>query len=96
MDTGILVTFVTLLLMKLNIYPAVRGEHGVDLVGSCPNFRLFLNVHVNSYMYMGRVESFQNCHIQITTLLLKAKGWISQGYTVSCLWRKLKKVEVCW
>jgi hypothetical protein len=40
MDTGILGTFITFLCIKLNIYPAVWGVH-VDLVGSCPNFRLF-------------------------------------------------------
>ena len=41
MDTDTLETFITLLLIKLNMHPAVQGEHGVDLVGSCPNFRLF-------------------------------------------------------
>jgi hypothetical protein len=96
MDTGILGTFVTLLLIKLNIYPAVWRKHGVDKMGSCRNFRLFsecscrlLHVHEKSRKFPEL--SYLNNHTSI-----KRKGWILQGYTVSCLWSKLKKFEVCW
>ena len=97
MDTGILGTFITLLLIKLNIYPAVWGEHGVDLVGSCPNFRLFseyscifLYVHGNSRKFPEL--SYTNNHTSVKSKRVD----FTRIHCGSCLWRKLKKVEVCW
>jgi hypothetical protein len=92
MDTGVLRTFITFLPIQLNIYPAVWGEH-VDLVGSYPNFRLFSERPCILVYVRGKVKSFQNCHTQITTLLLTVRGWISQGYIVFCLWESWKKLR---
>jgi len=57
-DQGILGTFITLLLIKLNIYPAVRGEHGVDLVGLCRNFRLFSECSCRFLYVHGKSRKF--------------------------------------
>jgi len=96
MDTGILGTFVTLLLIKLNIYPTVWGKHGVDKVGSCRNFRLFSECSCRLLYVHGKSRKFPELSYPNNHTSFKSKGWISQGYTVSCLWSKLKKFEVCW
>lgn len=91
-DQGILGTFITLLLIKLNIYPAVRGEHGVDLVGLCHNFRLFsecscrlLYVHRKSRKFLEM--SYPNNHTSI-----KSKGVDLTG--IHCV-LFVEKVEKC-
>jgi hypothetical protein len=97
MDTGILGTFITLLLIKLNIYPAVRGEHGVDLVGSSSNFRLFSECSCILLYLRGNSRKFPELSYPNNHTSVKSKGVDFTGIDCgSCLWRKLKKVEVSW
>jgi hypothetical protein len=74
MDQGILGTFITPLLIKLNIHPAVEGEHGVDLVGSCHNFSLFSECSCRLLYVHGKSRKFLELSYPNNNTSIKSKG----------------------
>jgi hypothetical protein len=71
MVTGILGTFITLLLIKLNIYPAVRGEPGG---GSCPNLRLFSECPCTLLRVRGKSRKLPELSYPNNHTSVKSKG----------------------